>query len=260
MVSFRHRSFLDYFAALYIYNHREEFGDTAKLITNLYYSDLWSDVSFYFVGIQRNMADDILNSIMDFEGKGFQVEINKFAIGRLMQAGWLSPIDIKCNGLRRALSHLTPIREGLNESFSKMRPSPGMIFADFVPVMTAEWTMGSITLVGALRRIYAELIKENTTESLWKQVGVLWSLWRFLSEIDQQKYASELLDKVSSCDNLSTEERSSILLLMMTLSDKTKVIRRSVDRRLKKIIQNHPQTIKRLMPPRKEGFRMTRQK
>jgi hypothetical protein len=260
MVSFRHRSFLDYFAALYIYSHREEFGDTAKLITKLYFSDFWGDVSFYFVGIQRSMADDILNNIMDFEANGFEIEINKFAIGRLMQAGWLSPIDIKCDGLRRALSYLAPIRERLSETFSKTRPSPGMIFADFIPVMMAEWTMGSITLVGALQRIHTELIKENNPESLWKQVGILWSLWRFLSETEQQKYASELLDNVSNCDNLSMDEKSSILLLMMTLSDKTKNIRRSVDRRLKKIILKHPQTIKRLLPPRKEGFRMTRQK
>jgi hypothetical protein len=260
MVSFRHRSFLDYFAALYIYNHREESGDTAKLITKLYFSDLWGDVSFYFVGIQRSMAEGILNNIMDFEAKGLGIEINKFAIGRLLQAGWLSPIEMKYKGLRRALLYLTPLRERLNESFSKTRPNPGMIFADFLPVMTAEWTMGSITLVGALQRIYTELIKENTAESLWKQVGVLWALWRFLGETEQQKYASELLDKVSSCEKLSTDEKSSILLLMMTLSDKTKNIRRSVDRRLKKIMLKHPQTIKRLLPPRKEGFRMQKRK
>ena len=260
MVSFKHRSFLDYFAALYIFNHQDEFKDVEELVTKLYFSDLWSDVSFYFIGIRRSINKKLLESIMGYEGKDFGTSISKYTIGRLLQAGWLSTMEMKYSGLQLGLSHLIPIRDKLEESFYKTKPSPGMIFADFLPIITAEWTMGSVTLIGALQRLYVEVSKQRTKEGFWKRIATIWALWKFLSVKDREECISELLGDISETSELTAEEKSTILLLMIVIEDKSKAIKNAIDRRLKKLAKQHPELFRKLLPPPKEGFRKPRRK
>lgn len=260
MVSFKHRSFLDYFAALYLFNHQDEFDNTEELVTKLYFDDLWSDVAFYFIGIRRAMTKRILDRIMNYEGEDFGTRISKYVIGRLLQAGWLSPMEMKYTGIKSGLTHLLPIREKLAESFSQTKPSPGLIFADFLPVVTAEWTMGSITLLGALQRLYSELVENKTKENFWNRVATTWALWKFLTDEERERLVSELLTDLSDSKDLTAEEKSTILLMMVPLKDKTKSIRNAINRRLRRIARQHPALFKKLLPPPKEGFRKKRKR
>lgn len=258
MVSFKHRSFLDYFAALYLFNHQDEFDSTEELVAKLYFSDLWSDVTFYFIGIRRAMSEKILDKIMNYKGEDFSTRISKYVIGRLLQAGWLTPIEIKYFGIKSALSHLMPIRDKLAESFSKTRPSPGLIFADFLPIVTAEWTMGSITLLGVLQRLDGELIESKSKERFWERIAITWASWKFLTNEVREKLVSEILTDLSNEQQLTAEEKSTILLLMVALEDKNKSIRNAIKRRLNRLAKQHPAIFTKLLPPPIDGFRKKR--
>ncbi len=256
MVSFKHRSFLDYFAALYLFNHQDEFANVDELNAKLYFSDLWTDVTFYFIGIKRAMTLKLLETVMNYPGEDVGTKMSKYVIGRLLQAGWLTPLELKYIGLKSALNFLLPIRNKLAESFSHEKTSPGMIFADFLPIAAAEWTMGSVTLVEALRRIYLENTGEKSQVSHWNRVASMWALWRFLPVEERERCVSELLDSMSASEGLSIEEKSRILLMLIILEDKTKYIYRTIDKRLRGVTKKHPALIKALLPRGpEEGFR-----
>jgi len=64
----------------------------------------------------------------------------------------------------------------------------------------------------------------------------------------------------SHSEELTVEEKSTILLLMIALEDKTRVIRSTLDRRLRRLAKQHPAIFKKLLPAPKEGFRRKRRK
>jgi len=255
MVSFRHRSFLDYFAALYVFNHQDEFANIDELNAELYFSDVWTDVTFYFVGIKRAMTPKLLETIMGHPGEDLGTKIGKYVVGRLLQAGWLTPVELKYTALRSALKLLVPIRDKLAESFSDKKQGPGMIFADLIPIATAEWTMGSITLADAVRRIYVENKGEKSEVSHWYRMASVWALWKFMSVEEREECISELMASMSASKELSVEEKSRILLMMIVREEKAKYIRGAVDRKLRAVAKKHPGLIKKLLPPqRTEGL------
>ena len=256
MVSFKHRSFLDYFAALYMFNHQDEFANMEETNTKLYFSDLWADVTFYFIGIKRAITSKLLEAIMDYPGEDMGTKIGKYLVGRLLQAGWLTPIELKYAGLKSALKLLVPIRDKLAKSFEEQKKSPGMIFADFIPIATAEWTMGSITLAEAVWRIYVENKGEKSAESHWYRMASIWASWRLMSVEKREECITEFMDSMSASEELSVEEKSRMLLLMIIREEKAKYIRGAVNRKLKGVAKKHPALIKKLLPAeRPEGYR-----
>lgn len=255
MMSFKHRSFLDYFAALYMFNNKDEFANIEETNAKLYFSDLWTDVTFYFVGIKRAMTSRLLETIMGYHGEDMGTIIGKYIVGRLLQAGWLTPVQLKYKGLRSALKLLVPIRDKLAKSFSEQSKSPGMIFADYIPIAAAQWTMGSITLAKAMWRIYMENKGKKSVASHWYRMASMWALWRFISVEEREQCISELMASMSASEELSVEEKSRMLLLMIIREEKGKYMRGAVDRRLRRLAKKHPALIKKLLPPeRTEGW------
>jgi len=64
-VTFCHRSFLDYFVAKYIHDKREEFENLNDMICDLYYSDFWQDVAFFYFGMKKSISNSLINKIFD---------------------------------------------------------------------------------------------------------------------------------------------------------------------------------------------------
>ncbi len=115
-VTFCHRSFLDYFAALYIFDRREELGDINSRIASLYFDPIWGDVAFYYVGLKREINDKLLGEIFKTRKHGLNGSIAKLLVGRLLQAGWLSTKRTKHDAIRHAINYVPRI----SSSFLKL--------------------------------------------------------------------------------------------------------------------------------------------
>jgi GTPase SAR1 family protein len=254
-VAFRHRSFLDYFIAFSIARKQDDLDNVTDLVTNLYFSDLWSDVTFFFVGINKALTQKTLEHLAKFDQDDLSTNMTKFSIGRLLQAGWLSTKEIKCMGVNIALEYLLPIREQLRRFLSGSPRPVGLILADFLPMAIAEWSMGSMTLRNALEEIARPLLSEASSESIWKVAALTWALWRFLTVEEQSEIVSNILENISKSDNISIQDKSALMLLMVTLEDKSKVIRPAINRRLRRLGKQHPALFKKLLPPVQQGFR-----
>jgi hypothetical protein len=60
---------------------------------------------------------------------------------------------------------------------------------------------------------------------------------------------------MSASDEMSEEEKSRMLLMMIVREEKTKYMSGAVDRRLRRLAVKHPALIKKLLPPEKtEGL------
>ena len=110
-VYFAHRAFLDYFVALYINGHSNEFRNIAKWIAEVYFSDKWSDVGFYFFAQKRELFPDFLTEATLLEKENVDYHLRRFMIGRLLQAGWLSPSDTKVRGIEIGVASVPKLFE-----------------------------------------------------------------------------------------------------------------------------------------------------
>ena len=104
-------------------------------------------------------------------------------------------------------------------------------------------------------RTATELAEDKSKESLWKRLATMWALWRFLPDKEREEMISLLLSDISDSQALTTQDKSILLLLMVPIRDKSKSIRSSIDKRLRRLSKRHPAIFKKLLPPVREGFR-----
>ena len=130
-IAFVHRSFLDYFTAFYIYDNRDELDNVAELIVDLWYSGLWQEVAFFFVGLKRDIGSNILNRLLEKPSDNPYTDIAKFMVGRLLQAGWHSPSVIKSEGISRAFSLAPVVKQHILTDTEEVRHDFPKILADF---------------------------------------------------------------------------------------------------------------------------------
>lgn len=62
-VIFKHRSYLDYFAAFHIHENRETFENLNDFIVDIYFNEIWSEVAFFYIGLHRNISQDLIEKI-----------------------------------------------------------------------------------------------------------------------------------------------------------------------------------------------------
>ena len=121
-VKFRHRSFLDYFAAFYVYENREYIPTLNDLIVETYFDDIWSEVSFFYIGLQRRINQNLLEKFYSFEGKELTSEMDKLLSGRLLQAGWHSPTQQHVFGIENAIRYAPRVQRNFKKSWRVQSP------------------------------------------------------------------------------------------------------------------------------------------
>jgi len=255
IVSFRHRSFLDYFAALSINKNLLGIENIDEVITKFYFSDLWSDVAFFYVGIENSITKSLINSILNYPNKDFNAVINKLMIGRLLQAGWLSPLEIKIFGIENSLTYMTPARNEILHLSDTSEKTIEPLLAEFFPLIVSDIALGSYTLNTANKKILQQLWGDTNKDSHWKRLTLVWSVWKFLDEAEKSEYLSSLLKTVSDDFELSPAEKGGLLLAMIALDNKDKTIKAAIEKRMQRIINQHKQYFEKLIPPPKDGFR-----
>ena len=101
---FAHRAFLDFFIALYLFDHGNEFSSLEKWLTETYFNDKWSDVVFHYFARRREILPGFLEEVETLPSKDTDYHLRRFMIGRLLQAGWLSPSKLKLDGINLGIA------------------------------------------------------------------------------------------------------------------------------------------------------------
>lgn len=254
-VIFRHRSFLDYSAAHYIFNKRAEFENLNDFIVKIYFDITWGEIAFFYIGLMREISDKIIEKIFAVEEEEIFIYIDKLLLGRLLQAGWHIPTKRKYNGIKRAVTFAPAIRE----EFLKIAKQRGVkipkIMGDCLVMILSDLAFGSMVLYKEAKSLFSDLFAELNEDYLCQMLSILWAIQRFY---EPEKLASEIksfIEMLPEIPDLSVEEHARSLLILELIGEKNKPIVKTIKRKLEQLINRYPETFKELLPLKRKGFR-----
>lgn len=254
-VVFRHRSFLDFFAALYIFDKRAEFENLNDFIVKTYFNDVWGDVAFFYVGLRREISDSILEKIFAFEEEGLSIYIDKFLTGILLQAGWNSPTKRKYYGIEKAVTFASVVKDEFLKVAEKSGVKVPGIFADFLVMALSDLGFGSIFLSKEVKILFNELSIQLSQQSFYSILSLLPAIKRLFNLDELREAIDKSLEIISKIPGLSVEEQASSLLFLIIIEHKDKDIAKAIRRKLNKLKRRYPNTFRKLLPSKKKGFR-----
>ena len=241
-VTFKHRSFLDYFAAFYLYENRGELNNLNDLIVNTYFDSRWNEVAFFYIGLLRQIGQDLLESIYSYENNLPIADSFKLLSGRLLQAGWHSPIQQRTYGIQMAISYAPKVRERI----TSLDPNIPSIAGDFIVFALTDISFNSGFLEQHIKNHLGQLTNSKSNDDIYMAVALLWSIRRFLKPDEIRQNTDAILDGLAS---FSDAEQARILLLM-TITEDEKEIRKVINRQLDKIKKRSPKVFRALLPPK----------
>ncbi len=258
-VFFRHRSFLDYFTALRIMNHQKKNISTTDEIVKAYFDDIWHDVAFFFVGMMREINEEIMEKIDAFPENSFGAVFPKATIGRLIQAGWYSEPEIKLKGVSIGLRNLEPISNGFDvliKSGGKKYPA---ILSDFFVLFLSEYSFGSRTMMKETLEICEQLCIEKENNSVKNCIRLLWANRSIFNEEDIQSITSQLLERITELRKKGQvtirDEFVSLFVLEKIQKGDNKLSKR-ITKKMSKFRETYKNELKQLLPePKRGGFR-----
>ena len=254
-ISFCHRSFLDYFAAYSIFVRQDTIEDLDDLIAKLYFSDGWGEVAFFYIGSKREIAEATVNKLFSFDTEGFGADIDRFLVGRLLQAGWHSLSETKTQAMRQSLDFAPSIRDRLLDAAKKQQVGFPQIFGDFLLLALCEIGFVSAFLQKEEQLLFDDLSKKADSRSLYSSLLLLWSMRRSLSSDELRLAINSLLSAMSGVPNLSSDEQARMLLLCSSLERQEKTTTGAVKRKLDRLQKKNPGVFKELLPHARKGFR-----
>ena len=250
-VYFKHRSFLDYFAAFHVYEYREDIPKLNDLIVETYFDDIWSEVSFFYIGLQRRINQNLLERIYSFEGKELTSEMDKLLSGRLLQAGWHSPTQQHVFGIENAIRYAPRVQKKFQEILARSESNAPNIVSDFIVLSLANISFGSGFLSRHVKKTLQQLITSDSYDDIYMAIVLSWSMRR-LSKPDEVK---ENIDAILDAASGFEERQQARILILMMLIEEDKEMMKPIRRQLGKLKKRAPEAFKALLPAKRKGFR-----
>lgn len=197
-VMFKHRSFLDYFGAFFIYDQHDKIEDVQGLIVKIYFDDNWGDAAFFSIGLRREVSETILGKIFDFAKDDIGGHLAKFGVGRLLQAGWHSKAKTRRTALEKGLAYGPILRKDFTDAADQQGNKLPEILADVIVLGIAETSYASSFLFSDQMELLKKYSKEPSSENIFSILSILFSLKDLMSKTELKvavKAYSDLLDK-----------------------------------------------------------------
>ena len=257
-VFFAHRSFLEFFIALRAVENRQYENDYDQLLCDLYFDWMWSEVALYAVGQTRMASDRLVKRILAFGGDDFVGHLNKFMIGRLLQAGWHSASAVKKEAIRRGTSeghmvfrHLSKMREDDAEHVPAVIPF-------FFLLMSGEYSYGSRTLFNETRTILDELTMDPSVTVFLQRLALLWAVRDRVNPETRDQLVGNALDHLVLLEKeklFDLEDRMASLFYLGEMSSPSSETLKAVKRKARRLHRRNPEFTNRVFPSPKRTRR-----
>jgi hypothetical protein len=252
-VSFKHRSFLEYFCAFQVLEEPETVPDLAAWIVDTYYDLNWSDVVFYYFGHRRRLPDAFLDELLAFERKDdLFVPFAKFMVGRLLQAGWHSPLPTRQRGIEGALHETKALREDFVKLASALHGNVPDVVADIALMTMADRSFKSGLLSTAGARVLDTLPLETVDDALGF-VALLSALRHHLSEDELLSFGSRFEDAATAFGDKAVQAR--LLLMGGFVLEDVPAIKKRLEDKYSILRERYPDVIRGILPPPRKGWR-----
>ena len=251
-VSFQHRLFLDYFAAFYVHETRGDIANLNSLIVDIYFDDVWGEVAFFYIGLRREITQDLLEKIYSYPSDNPTVDIDKLLGARLLQAGWHSPAQQHLYAIKESISYVHQVRKHFQEIITSSNSRIPGLMSDFLTLGLTDYSFNSGFLANHTKEVLKQLINSESNDDTYGAVALFWSMRRFLKSEDVKQNIDEILGKLNSFEDDSQQAR---ILLLLTLIEEDKDTRKRIGRQVKKLAMKSPKVFEALAPAKRKGFR-----
>lgn len=249
-ISFKHRSFLDFFIAKYIQritseepelflNHFKKFGVSSvkDFLIQFYFDAVWHEVVLFHAGLKRTISADVVNGIFSFERKddtpssyqpaftNFEISAQKALVGRLLQAAFLSDRHLKVKSVRRILDEFVVVRKDLVQLMENKKLDIPTLFIDFLILILVETSLSSFVLEDSIKEIHEELFDllsgNSDFATIYKFILVAYVLLKICKRKKEaelyrslMKDIAEFVADMGKNRNLTVEDKYKLLLLL----------------------------------------------
>ena len=246
-VYFAHRAFLDFFVALYVSGHSDEFTDITKWLANTYFSDKWSETTFYYFAQKREMLPEFLNEASLFEKDDVDYHLRIFMIGKLLQAGWLSRSDTKVKGIELGVASAPKLFEMISKEANSDAPEamPYLVMAGL-----AELSYSSRTLHQEVSEVIERLTESDSVNDFRSALNLLWANRTRIPTADAVAQADLVLATMARLERLGElllADKALGYLLLESTVEEDKKRQRAITRRFRKLLKAQPTPIKKLL-------------
>ena len=246
-VYYSHRTFLDFFVALYVNGHIEEFSDISKWLAETYFSDKWSEIGFYVFAQRRELFPDFLMEVTLIDRDDVDYHWRRFMIGRLLQAAWLSPSDAKCRGIEVGIGSAPRLFDRISSDISNEAPQaiPYGVMATL-----AEHSYSSRTLCHEVSEVIGRLTSGETVDDLRTAVNLLWANRTRMPIVDlanQVDQILELMGRLEKSGSLPFADKAIGYLMLEVVFEGDKMRQRAISRRFSRLLKSQPGSLKKLL-------------
>lgn len=253
-VVFGHRSFLDYFAAFYMFDKRDELEDIEQLIVERYFNDFWCDTVFFYIGHKKEIGEKLLSKLFSYSSQHqstLKTNVDKFLIGRLLQAAWHSPTRIKVTGIENAFGLVTDLRQGLSKFTQEKKWKLPGIFCDFLILMLTDHSFRSGFLSNEIKIVFKRELAQNKHSVVL--VPLLWAMKPFISYEETKEGVETILEAITETSELNPEEKARSLVMLQVLERGNKQMTKTIQKKIDLIQNKNPGIFNKLLPQRTRG-------
>lgn len=252
-VKFTHMSFLDYFTALRIYEVREEIPELYDYLTEIYFSDNWGDVAFFFAGLKKDIPRKFIDKIYRFKGTELSLvrSVEKLLVGKLLQAAWHSKSNVKLYGIGRSLGYSDKVTQQFLTVARKTNPLLPAIYADIYSLIICEMAFGSRFLLNEERMLVERYLERPTGKTMLNSLKLLWSMREKIEDEEVDKFVGQLYEATKSAQKITGEEYAKSLLMLRIMAAK-KEVRKAIEKRVRRDAKTHPHLFAGLAPIKKQ--------
>jgi len=265
-VYFSHKSFLDFFIAMYFKDNKEELVEENKFdkLFNLYsFVEQWEEVVFFYFGLKTKINKSefakLKESIASNENE-FDKNLNTFYLGRLTQYAWMTDSSFKeeiiSNGMQISLELKNNFHQMFKDNFEMEIPK---ILSSISMFQMIDLCYTSSFLRNETKKIIASVGTEEgglyfSTIYILKNSHVLGS--EFINE-----NLKKIVPKIQKMDNL--ENRVLLTMLIDFFDKKGKIeLDDDLDAEITKLINKYkksfPDVFQRVLSVKKSGFKKLR--
>ena len=246
-VNFTHRAFLDFFVANYVDDHSTKFPRLAKWLADIYFNDKWSDVGFYFFARKREVLPEFLTETAGIDRDDVDYHARKYMIGRLLQAGWLSPSQIKIKGIEIGLESAPRLFEMISREIKDDAP---LAMPYGVMAALSESSYSSRTLHQEVSEIMDRLTQSDCLSDFRKAINLLWANRTRIPTAEAGEQADQVLDMMARLEKrreLPIADKVLCYLLIETVVEDDKERQRAISRRFRRLARSQPRAISKLL-------------
>ena len=245
-VFFSHRAFLEYFTAFWIFDNRIEGDGYQHVLVELYFDWMWSEVAIHAVGQARQASAELIDGILAYDSTEVEHDLMKFMIGRVLQAGWHSPAQVKRDAMERGLNAGIRVLDHLREMWGG-DPEHIPAVVPFVFLFNfGEYAYGSRTLLSEATTMLDEMEPTSSKNEFFVRLALLWAI-RNRAEMELVgQLVDDALTHLGSLEErgeLTLEERFSSLLYLEQIDHQDKATVKAIQRKARKLKRGNPNVV-----------------